>query len=106
MPAPPRAYGARAAAKPDIAPAHELIYLIDAFASRYGWTRSETLRMPVAVAHQLLALRLARPADPGEPSFNAAADRANGERLRRLKAERLDQQAAWRQAGQNKGGLN
>ena len=66
---------------------HLLAQIIHTFGSLYGWTRGESLRCPITVSYQLIiAGRGEQARADGVPNFSAA-DRANGERLRKVRAE-------------------
>lgn len=74
----------------DIPSAHYLAQLIVSMGS-LGLCRhpADVLDLPVAMTFQILNSAYGHSSQPGEPRWNLAQDRANGERLRRLKRERM-----------------
>lgn len=71
----------------ELPPVHLLGQIIHTLGTLYGWTRHESLRCPIAVTYQLfIAAQGSQPRTNGVPQFSAA-DRSNGERLRKKREE-------------------
>lgn len=76
---------------PSIRSHHWLANRVHWLASRYHWSLTEIMQLPVALVNLLYASDRMANAEPGQPTFDPAVDRDRGERLRKLRGQRLAQ---------------